>query len=436
MMAASAPSDTTLAAAWNAYAPLRAWVSDSGTDAATILSATVFTTQTVDDVVPALRTVIRNRPAPTVSDLTLCGAGVTSPCDDGSGQRACGADDPSYFEVHGRISLPIFQEGTAPYENPEDGGAVRRDGTGTPQIARSEDVCFALTVPRSPPPSGGFPLLVFGHGTGGSFTSGIDAGVAGAVSDTDVGSVAVRAATLAIDLPQHGDRRGGSTRDPSRLFFNFANPRAARDNITQGTADLLSLVHWATAYDAAAGSSPTGEAITFDPTKIVLYVHSQGSTHAALMIPHEPDVAAVVLSGNGGDLTHSLLNKTQPVDIAGLLPLALLDPNRDGGLAAGAFHPALALFQMFFERVDPVNHARRLHVEPPAGAPGLHVFMTYGPGDSYSPEDTMRAYSLAARLTHVRPIVGEGWRLPEADAPLLGNVRVSDVPFTMGLRQY
>ena len=127
--------------------------------------------------------------------------------------------------------------------------------------------------------------------------------------------------------------------------------------------------------------------------RITMFAHSQGASHASLMIAHEPSLAAVVLSGQGGDLTQSLLNKRRPIDIATVVPFALLDADANGQLTAGDFHPVLALFQMYFERVDSVNYGPLLHVRPPMDGTGPHVFMTYGLGDTYSPEATMQAYA-------------------------------------------
>ncbi len=75
-------------------------------------------------------------------------------------------------------------------------------------------------------------------------------------------------------------------------------------------------------------------------------------------------------------------------------------------------------------------------MDPVEGVGGRHVFMTYGLNDSYSPERTMRAYSLAARLRLVRPLLGESWGLAEEDPPVMGNIMVDMMPYTMGLRQY
>lgn len=225
-------------------------------------------------------------------------------------------------------------------------------------------------------------------------------------------------------------------RGSDELFFNFLNPDAARDNVLQGSADLLSLVRWASSYSQDANA--TGGEVRFNADRIALFAHSQGATHASLMFPYEPDLDAVLLSGNGGHLTTSLLTKENPINIRAALPFAMLDPepNDNTELAGGAFHPMLALFQTYFDRVDPINFARRVHTAPSDLAPeGHHVFMTYGTGDTYSTEGTMESYARAAAMPQVIPVLAE-LSLLEHDAPLSANVPFASVDRTIGLRQY
>jgi hypothetical protein len=441
LLSDTAPSDAALADAWDAYEPLRAWLADPDNTEVTapgILNAAVFTTQDPRTSIPAMRGEIRGQPAPQITDLTVCDDGVVSPCDDG-GERRCGASSTAYWEIHARISLPQFQEGTPPYETPADGGAIARDASGTPQIQREEPVCMVMTIPRlATAPPGGFPVLFVAHGTGGAFTAPVSSGISEIAATGDGGTGAPNAVTIAIDMPLHGGRRGASTREPDFLVFNVANPRAARDNFIQGAADLMSLVYWAETYTLPAAMSPTGFDVTFDPTRMVLFAHSQGANHAGLMLPYEPGIFAVELSGAGADLTESLLTKTRPVDIASALPLALLDVDRNGNLSAGGNHPALALMQMFYEPSDPVNFGRFVRREP-IGTGVPHVFMTYGMGDSFSTERTMTANARALGLTHVSPDLTmdpEDFLGTPVDAPLMGNVDVMGMPVTFGLRQY
>jgi hypothetical protein len=226
--------------------------------------------------------------------MVVCGGSTRSPCEDATGRGACHAQNGDFVEIHGHIALPMFQSGTPPYEQPQDGGGIALSAAGTPKVQGHANVCFALSIPKSNPPTAGYPLLLVAHGTGGAFSdpmggSGVAAWAAHATTPS---------AVLAIDMPSHGSRRGDSTRPPEDLFFNFMNPAAARGNALQGAADLMSLSLFAPVGIPEA-SSPTGKAISFDASRVALYGHSQGATHAALMLAHESRIRAVLLSGVG-----------------------------------------------------------------------------------------------------------------------------------------
>ena len=108
----------------------------------------------------------------------------------------------------------------------------------SPSVARTEQVCMALTVPKGTMPAGGWPLVVYAHGTDGSFRSHVALGVASSLAQaTDSNGKAAPMAVLGIDQVDHGTRRGGSTDTPDHLFYNFANPGAARGNPLQAAAD-------------------------------------------------------------------------------------------------------------------------------------------------------------------------------------------------------
>jgi pimeloyl-ACP methyl ester carboxylesterase len=433
MLASSQPSDDALKSAWDAYAPLRAWIADKGMNESSILNAAVFTTQDPEAVLPKLRQQLQADAVPAVSDLTRCESENTqSPCEDSAGRGKCHAASSELVEIHGHISLPIFQQGTPPYKLVEDGGGFTLDSSGAPAIQNHTDVCFAMSVPAAAPPASGYPVLVFAHGTGGSFAD--EMGGSGFAQTVATGSVP--AVLVAIDMPEHGARRGSSTDSPEDLFYNFLNPRAARDNVLQGAADLMSVVRWVSQGGLTAAQSPTSKAVPFDPNRIALMGHSQGATHSSVMVSHEPNVIGVVLSGNGGHLTSSLLHKSSPVDIASVLPLGLLDPDSSFKLAGAGYNPALSILQMVFDRADPVNYARRLLIEPSSDVPtGQHVFMTEGIGDTYSPNETAAAYLLAGHITLAEPVLSRVG-VSSAPAPLSENESVGATPRTIGARQY
>jgi hypothetical protein len=416
VLANAAPSDPALVPVHAAYAPFRAYLADNAISPASILTATVFTVGPTQDAMTSIADAVEDAPAPTASDWTLCDDGVDSPCPDATGERGCVAAAADYDEYHALVTLPIFQNGTAPYLTPDDGGEI-----GDVDNPSSAEVCLSLTVPKGNPPASGFPLVVYAHGTGGSFRDHVSPSVAGALS-----TATPAFAVLGIDQVTHGPRRGASMQSPNELFFNFLNPKAARGNPLQGAADQLSLMKFAATIDGS-GDMPT----TIDPDRLYFFGHSQGSTEGSLMLPFADGYKAAVLSGNGGSLMNALLSKSEPVNLRSVLPIALSDPTVAGGL--GEVHPVLSLLQQWIDPADPMNFARNVVRVPLAGHPAKHVFQTYGLDDHYSPPITLDVYSIAAQLTQVEPILTEIGLL-EAMPPLSANESMGMI--TAGVRQY
>ena len=452
MLNPGTPGDAALATAHAAYAPLRDWIAQTGQSEGEILTAAVFTTQSPETLVEGLREAIHVADLPSLSEVTECVSDSTvSPCESVETVKEDGMDvqqdrgkcttSADFRVVHARISLQIFQEGTPPYLTPNDGGALKLDINGKPTPAREEDVCIAISVPNAPMPPAGYPVLVFGHGTGGNFAGEMDAsGFAGTLA-----RAAVPAVVVGIDMPQHGSRRGESKDEPEGLFYNFLNPAAARDNVLQGAADLMSVIRWVKEGGGLSADASFPGGVLFDPAHIALMGHSQGATHSAVMVSFEPDIVGAVLSGNGGALAQSLMHKTSPFDIASIIPFGLQDPDSGGHLAGGDFNPALSAVQWVFDVADPVNYAPYLIRSPRALAPtGHHVFMTWGIGDTYSPEETQRAYvrSVGRQMPVVTPLINtlkiapseEEW--PIVNSGLSVNAIIGGAPRTVGVRQY
>src|SRR5450432_3146500 len=387
LLVATPPVDATLMHAWQIYQPLRDWLAQpgQGVKAPTVAAAAVFTVQDVPGHMQRLADAVATQPAPVLKDLTLCDAGVTSPCDDGTPARACVAADPAFDEIHGRFSLPIYQTGTEPYDQPADGGGIV-ETNGVPQLVRTEDVCFALTIPKGKPtPAGGWPLMVHSHGTGGSMRSVVTDGLSAAMAGG-----AIASAAFGFDAVEHGARKGGSTKSSNDLVFNPLNPRAARDNFLQGAADILQAFRVA-GLTVDAATSPTHTAIAFDATKLTFFGHSQGSTSGELAMAVSDAARAVVFSGAGSFLTHSLLDKTSPVNIAAGMTFLLAEP-------LDADHPVLTLFQSFFDRSDPLSDNPLIILRPPGKLASKHVFMSMGQKDTYTPQSTLDATAASMGL--------------------------------------
>lgn len=420
VLAADEPENARLKHAHRAYAPFRAYLSSQNVSTASVLSATVFTVGEVRNTMAELADAVTARPAPTAEDWVKCDDGVESPCPDRTADRDCGAGTSAYDEYHALVRLPIFQEGTLPYVTPADGGNISI--ASAPEDQPTSAVCLSLTVPMGTAPDAGWPLVVFAHGTGGSFRSHVTESVAGSLS-----AGAVKFAVLGIDQVQHGPRRGRSEAAPDQLFSNFTNPKSARGNRLQGAADQLALARFAATLDGT-GETPA----KIDPTQLFFFGHSQGATEGSLMLPYADAYKAAVLSGNGASWMDSLVTQTKPSNFKSVLPLVLGDP--EGVTALGTLHPALSLLQSWIDPADPLNFARITAASPLVGRPAKHVFQTYGLEDAYSPPVTLATYAIAAGLTLVEPERDEITSLTTQASPLSANLGSGAI--TAGIRQY
>src|SRR5262249_28753314 len=151
---------------------------------------------------------------------------------------------------------------------------------------------------------------VYHHGTGGSMRSVIGDGISAVMA-----AGATASAAFGWDAVEHGARKGASTKSPNDLVFNPLHPRAARDNFLQGALGIPQAFRVA-GLTIAAAASPTTAAIAFDATKVTYFGHSQGSASGALAVAVSDAAPAAIFSGHGSFLTHSLLDKTSPVNIA------------------------------------------------------------------------------------------------------------------------
>ena len=84
LLSDQSPSDAALTEAWNSYQPLRDYLaSGSGMDAASIVGATVFTTNSpTDRMQDVYDAVIQAEQIAIATSPVLCKAGTTSPCSE------------------------------------------------------------------------------------------------------------------------------------------------------------------------------------------------------------------------------------------------------------------------------------------------------------------------------------------------------------------
>jgi len=379
-------------------APLRAWAQSAGAGTLDdIAGATVFTTGEPTRDMQALREAVR--------------ADIEAP----EPQALSWQSGDGFDEYDGTYTGPIYQQGTPPYLTIDQGGSIAW-WNGQPKIVRIESIRFALTLPKGEkPPAGGWPVVLYAHGTGGSYRSFINEGVAARLA-------AVGVAAISIDQVLHGPRDPTGS-DPDITFFNFQNIAAARDNVRQGALDDFQLLRLLTSWSAGLALPMTHAHAWFDPARVAFMGHSQGGLTGPLFVAYEPGVRGAVFSGAAGNLILALLNKTRPVDIPGLVAGLLADDPID------QLHPFLSMVQTYFEPADPANYGRLYFQEPPAGMAPRSIFQTIGLVDHYAPVPGLKAFMLAMGLQPVGmlpdPIEGldlQGLQPAPGGLPVQANV--------------
>lgn len=432
VMSITPPVDTRLTRAWEAYAPFRSWLTDAGIDASLIAGAAVFTVGDPREPLQAVYDAVQETSEPTISGGVLCELGGDDPYDDPADEsRGCNGESSSYFEIQGTVDIPQFQVGAPPFKTPDDGGQLNLVG-GVPTPLDSEQVIFSLTIPKGVSmPAGGWPLVLYGHGTGGNYRCAINDGVAEALADVELDDgTHVNFAVLSIDAVLHGPRAhpenwdsawaliDPSAYDADVLQYNVLNPRAARDTPLQAAADGFQLVRLAQSLMWDAGESLTGQAIDFDADEIHYMGHSLGAVHGVSLVAQEPAIRSAVFSGGGAATIEALVNKQETYDLAGAMMVVLADPDLD------RHHPMLNLIQALDDPGDGINQARYVFRETPAGSPRKHVLQMYGLGDTVSPEEIQVALAkglYVEQVTNGNPAV-DG--LSQEELPVDGNASI------------
>ena len=383
MLHDESPSEPSLAALWGRYEPLRAWLTELGDQSPSLAVASVFTTQDSVSELFKLRDFIHTLPPPAARDLDSLGV-----------QRAI----VNYEIFVGRYTAPRFQSGEIPYQG-EGGGISFVDGQ--PEIQGEEDLRFSLSVPEGEMPEGGWPIVLYAHGTGGNYQSFYRGEIGLSLAKKGL-------AVISIDQIHHGDRDGGVcdggvdySQCVSLLFFNFLVPKAGRDNVRQSAIDYVSLLRMVQGLEIPAELSDLGVSARFNPNKIMFMGHSQGGLNGPLFMAIEPQVIGGVLSGAGSNIAISLEQKTQPFDVNRIVKIAL---GLSGDETLDRWHPALTLLQTFIEPGDSSNFARYWFHDPPEGYAPKSVLMTVGLRDDYTPPDTTFALAVAGRVPLIEPI--------------------------------
>ena len=296
------------------------------------------------------------------------------------------SENDRYTEYRAQVDLDRYLAGAPPFDTFDGvtGGFVDDDTGPAPQATESVEI--AITVPKGEVPADGFGLALYGHGTGGSLESPHGVGSSSVAGNlADIGWMLV-----SVSEPLHRGREGFQAGQESILTFNFLNPVAGRDVFRQSVLEKVQLV---TAMETL--EVPGAE---IDRTALAYIGHSQGGLIGALLAAVEDRLDGYFLSAAGGGFSTSIVEKTEPIALAGVLRTLL---NLDADEEVDIFHPVPALVQHWIDEADPVAYARVFN-GPRTRSP--HVVAVAGLQDEFTPRGTQAALAGAYRLPIVSPV--------------------------------
>jgi len=388
------PAGSSTQALRDDWAPALSVIEEAGVDRNDIVHLTVFTTSdpTRDAMVVADHARSRD-PAPTV--------------DDSAWQLAEeGTDYDVYEGSYG--PCPDYQRGTPPFEMPGDGGSFELDASGTPLVQREYDARFVLAVPKAdscPLPPDGYPVVMYAHGTGGSYRS---------VLGGTAASLASRCmASMGVDQIMHPGRLPEGDWNTDLLFFNFQNPEAMRTNNRQSAVDevVRARLIRESGITVPASVSATNADIPIARAPVVFFGHSQGGLNGPLFLAIDDGARGGVLSGSGSMTTITLTDKTKPDPSIAALTKSLLfalKPNEYDEL--NHLHPGLSLVQNIGDVVDPIHYVPMIARRPRPGFAAKSIYQTEGvnpdfTGDNYTPPYAIEVQAVALGLPWMDPVI-------------------------------
>ena len=367
------------------YEPLRFWLSHGGNiPNEEIAVATVFTTGNATEQLRMLADYVQDTvEAPEL--MTVAPTTIEMDEEDGPTEH--------YDLYEGLYKSPNFQSGVKPYK--EEGGGIEFGADGLPIVQEWEELRFALTVPLGDMPEAGWPLVLYGHGTTGDWKSFTRAQPWPPARELAKRGIAV----MGIDQPLHGARYDAEDTDSVTNSFNFFNLDAARSNFRQSAIDVMVQARLArTGLVVPANVSNSGSEVRFDSAQIYFFGHSHGGLSGGLFLPFIQGIQAFVLSGAGGGLSHTIIKRKQPVDIAILLKATLFITNPDELSIA---HPVIALMQNLVDITDPLSYAP-LYINPGDEQP-RNILLTEGTLDAQTPPIATDNLAAAAEIPILHP---------------------------------
>ena len=288
-----------------------------------------------------------------------------------------------------------FQRGVRPYAS-DGGGFQFKDGR--PVGMSDERIPFVIGTSRATQvqPEDGWPVLIHAHGTTGDRFSHLTG------NNLRPAFLAANRGFLSIGIPQpfHGDRWPGGNETLEGLYsFNYFNPESGRTTFRQGALDTVSLVEFIRRQMGAAGDlADAYPQLRINPDKIYFLGHSQGGITGAIALPSTQGIKGWVLSGAGGGLSTTVMQREDPLVIRDAMLTALGAPD---GTDLFEMHPLIGMVQMLAEATDPINYAK--HWLGGGTGDAASILLTEGLLDAQTPADTSETLAVAGGLPIARP---------------------------------
>ncbi|MBK9264046.1 MAG: hypothetical protein IPM54_30120 [Polyangiaceae bacterium] len=369
-----------------AYAPLWETLSAKGINAADVASATVFTTGDVVADTYEVSEKVRAARSITIENIQI------DPDDGSMHDRYC--------ELVGTIKYPQFQKGTPPFDKD---GLFEIDASGVPVLQREESAPITIVIPKQMMPAGGYPLMMYFHGSGGVSGAVVDRGTWKLdTMDNTKGEgpgfvlAPFNIASVGSALPVNPERLPGAS---EQEYLNLKNVVAMRDTFRQGVIEqrllldaMLDVKIDPSVLAGCAGPLlPPGEtAFRFAADKVVAQGQSMGGMYTNMISAVEPRIRAAVPTGAGGFWTYYVLQTTVIDNAQGLLGVILATQSE-----LTFMHPALSMLQAGLEPADPFVYMPRVGLRPLDGAPARPIYEPVGKGDSYFSTDLYNAVALS-----------------------------------------
>ena len=429
-----------------------------------IAGLAVFTTQYASDTLVLARNVIANTSAVKPAVLTfgdptvifdsptelgeLLGQATLETSGPRDGLEHWGRDNPNGIArdhiavvATGTLNVAKFLRDDTGTDGPED-ETIELGRDGVPLVQSEIEIPITIVLPKGSVPAKGFPVVVFGHGLGGSRHDVLN--IAEPIA-------AQGFALVAIDLWGHGSRysaidngnnlagKSGFTGNRTMkdgfgddtgvgayldFFEGFMNISAIRDAMRQSALDFARVAMMVRGNPSlAALAAPFSSTPKLDPEKVAYLGESFGTIIGTELAAIEPTIGLYVLNVPGGGLLDQILPNSPKIgDLA--VPFAEQLYRTTGTL--DRFHPLVGLLQTIFDGADSLTFARhvlkdRVMIENQYLG-RRHVVCLEVMNDESMPNEATEALARAFGLHVLKPNLEVPAGLFQIESPGAGNV--------------